>query len=175
MRYKLAGPSSQFNTTLANGVAIEILGLSNYPPDEEAWWGPDGTRLVEAPYSDPLDRPYPRIGEKGYRLSVRFAGIGGREMVGRFCPLSFRTTSGGAFRSDSRLNKRKVNVVYVNERIDEVVVSMGIATDEKREYCHFKVGVCDGDWKEEYRIETDRPDDGVEWIIFRNVALKPVP
>jgi len=61
----------------------------------------------------------------------------------------------------------------LGDKVNEVVVWQGAAIDEKRVVCHYKVGICYGDWDKEYRIETDKPNDGVEWVIFKNVALKP--
>ena len=173
VQYKLVASSPQFRATFANGVTVELLGLSYSPPDQQGWWSPAGSPLREAPPA--LLKAFPKTGERGYSLSVRFAGIGGRKISGKFGPLSWRTTHGGRFRSSQpSVSAGRGKVVYVDGSIDELVKSVGMAQDEKKQYCHIKVGICNGDWREEYRIETYRPNDGVEWIIFRNVALKPL-
>ena len=172
VQYKLVASSPQFRATFANGVTVELLGLSYSPPDEQGWWSPAGSPLTEAPPA--MLKAFPKTGERGYSLSVRFAGIGGRKISGKFGPLSWRTTHGGRFRSSQpSVSADQGKVVYVDGSIDELVKSVGMAQDEKKQYCHIHVDISHGDWQEDYSIKTDKPNDGVEWVIFKNVALKP--
>ena len=78
VQYKLVASSPQFRATFANGVTVELLGLSYSPPDQQGWWSPAGSPLREAPPA--LLKAFPKTGERGYSLSVRFAGIGGRKI-----------------------------------------------------------------------------------------------
>jgi beta-lactamase regulating signal transducer with metallopeptidase domain len=37
---------SEFKATLANGVAVELVGVCDYPSQGKQWWRPDGSQLV---------------------------------------------------------------------------------------------------------------------------------
>ncbi|MFI4911620.1 MAG: M56 family metallopeptidase [Sedimentisphaeraceae bacterium JB056] len=41
---------TDFNKTLSNGVAIEMIGVCDYPDTDRLWWTPDGELIEEQPY-----------------------------------------------------------------------------------------------------------------------------
>jgi predicted Ser/Thr protein kinase len=172
IRYQLVAISNQFSTTLANGITVELVGVCTDPSVGQQWWKPDGSPLPESPYDDDEVGAFPKIGAKGYKFAVAFTGIGGREMDISMNPLSFRTANSGFSLQPSKKNG-KDNATMLGGKRDAVVVGQGAAIDERRTVCHYKVGICYGDWEREYRIESDEPNDGVEWVVFRNVSLQP--
>ena len=52
------GDSTPWAVTMADDVAVELVGVSRCPSEGEPWWRPDGSRLDEAPYAKiALHRP----------------------------------------------------------------------------------------------------------------------
>ncbi len=85
--------------------------------------------------------------------------------------MNAKTTNGGALFSTGKKN-RKENVKYSDGSLDEKTVWMGAAFDEEVGNCDMRIGVCFGDWKHDYRYETDQPNDAVEWAAFENISLR---
>jgi hypothetical protein len=44
-----AAAKDRFEATLANGVTVELIGLSRGPSQQDSWWRPDGKPLAKAP------------------------------------------------------------------------------------------------------------------------------
>ena len=167
-----ATEQSEFTAILSNGVTVELVGVCEHPSEGKRWWRPDGSLLEEAPYDDDPGRAFPQDGEKGYKFAVKYRGLAGKDVDARIIPTDFKTTNGGALFSTSKKNGKE-NAKYVEGLLDEKIVWLGAAFDEKLNHCDIRIGVCWGDWKSEYRYETDQPDDAVEWVEFKNVSLKP--
>jgi beta-lactamase regulating signal transducer with metallopeptidase domain len=168
---------SKFKKTLAigvpvNGVTVELMGVCDHPSEGKQWWRPDGSLLKNSPYDDDFGRAFPKDGEKGYKFAVKYSGIAGRDIDTRVIPLNFKTTNGGALFSTSKKNGKE-NMKYLDGALDEKIVWLGAAFDEELLNCDIKIGVCLGDWKRNYRYETEQSNDAVEWVTFKNVSLKP--
>jgi hypothetical protein len=182
IQYKLVGrdpslpyPNSDpYSVQLNNGIEVELLGICEYPSEGQSWWDPHGNILKESPYDDGFAKAFPKKGEKGYKLALRIGNIAGREIGLDLNPMSFGTTNGGGLSEPSEKNGQQ-NVTTIADRIDEVIIWQGVAIAAGRENCHISIGVCFGNWKQEYwhRYKIDPTNKAVEWHIFRNVALKP--
>lgn len=167
-----ASKEPTFKKSLPNGVTVELVGVCEHPSEGKQWWRPDGSLLEEAPYDDDFGRAFPQDGEKGYKFAVKYSGLAGKEVDARVIPTDFKTTNGGALFSTSEKNGKE-NTKYVEGLLDEKIVWLGAAFDEKLGHCDIRIGVCRGDWKSDYRYKTDQPNDIVEWVEFKNVSLKP--
>ncbi|MFH1616211.1 MAG: Clp protease N-terminal domain-containing protein [Planctomycetota bacterium] len=163
---------NEFKATLPNGITVELVGVCEHPSQGKQWWRPDGSLLEEAPYDDDFGRAFPRDGDKGYKFAVKYSGMAGKEVDAKIIPTDFKTTNGGALFNTSEKNGKE-NTKYVEGLLDEKIVWIGAAFDEKLSHCDIRIGVCWGDWKNNYRYETDQPNDEVEWATFKNVSLKP--
>jgi hypothetical protein len=169
------GKPGEYKVTLPNGVTVELLGVCEHPSQGKMWWRPDGTPLEESPYDDDFGRAFPNEGEKGYKFAIQFSGLAGKEMDLSIVPSGSKSTNGNgreALSNPSEKNGKK-NAKYLDSSIDECIVWQGAALDEDRESCDITIGICYGDWKEQYRYETDKPGDAVEWALFRDVPLRP--
>jgi hypothetical protein len=143
-----------FSTTLANGVTVDLVGLCEHPSEGKRWWRADGSLLEESPYDDDFGRAFPKDGEKGYKFAVKFSGMAGKDVDVDIEPTDFKTTNGGRLFCTSKKNSKE-NTKYVEGSLDEKIVWLGAAFDEELGHCDIKIGVCDGDWKDHYRYETD--------------------
>jgi hypothetical protein len=161
----------EFSATLANGVTVELLGVCEHPSEGKRWWRADGSLLEESPYDDDFGRAFPKDGERGYKFAAKFSGMAGKEVDVHIEPTDFRTTNGGGLFCTSK-KSGKENTKYVEGSLDQKTVWLGAAFDEKLGHCDVKIGVCEGDWKDHYRYETDQPGDAVEWVKFKNVSLR---
>ena len=45
-----ASDSSEFETTLPNGVTVELIGICKHPSEGKQWWRPDGSKLDQRPF-----------------------------------------------------------------------------------------------------------------------------
>ncbi|MBW8040601.1 MAG: hypothetical protein FVQ85_11430 [Planctomycetes bacterium] len=168
---------SKFKKTLAigvtvEGVTVELVGVCDHPSEGKQWWRPDGSLLKNSPYDDDFGRAFPKDGEKGYKFAVKYSGMAGRDIDAMVIPLNAKTTNGGALFSTSKKNGKE-NIKYLDGSLDEKIVWLGAAFDEEIVNCDIRIGVCFGDWKRNYRYETDQSNDAVEWVTFKNVSLKP--
>jgi peroxiredoxin len=154
---------------LRNGVTVELLGLCEYPSVGKPWWKPDGSLLAEAPYDNDEGRAFPKGGESGYKLAVRFSGLAGKDIDAYIMPTDAKSTNGGTLAQISSKNRRK-NVKYRNDVVDEEIVWQGFVFDDTVDFCEIKVGVCRGRWDDRYWRQ---PSDAVEWAVFREVPLWP--
>jgi len=161
----------EFTKTLANGVMVEVVGVCDHPSEGRQWWRPDGSLLEEAPYDDFFGRAFPKYGEKGYKFAVKLSGLAGADFDHKIMPLKFRTTQGGGGSWPSEKNGKK-NTKYIDGSLDEMIDWLGTSFPEAMVDCEIEVGVCFGDWKDKYKYETDKPNDGVEWVRFENVSLR---
>ncbi len=162
---------SPYSATLPNGVTVELVGICEHPSVGKRWWRGDGSLLEDSPYDDDFGRAFPKDGEKGLKFAVKFSGMAGREFDVSVMPTNWKTTNGGRLFSVSKKNGKE-NTKYVEGSLDEEIVWLGAAFENEVGNCDIIVGVCYGDWKNDYRYETDRADDAVEWIEFNNVPLR---
>lgn len=128
--------------------------------------------LKNSPYDDDFGRAFPKDGEKGYKFAVKYSGMAGKDIDAMVIPLNAKTTNGGASFMTSKKNVKE-NMKYLDGSLDEKIVWIGAAFDEELVNCDVRIGVCWGDWKRNYRYETDQSNDAVEWVTFKNVSLKP--
>ncbi len=164
---------SEFKATLSNGVTVELIGICEHPSEGKQWWRPDGSLLEDSPYDDvAFGRAFPKFGEKGYKFAVKFSHMAGKNIDAKLKTTNFKTTNGGALFSISEKNGEE-NIKYAGNSIDEKIIWYGVAFDENRKDCDIIAGVCFGDWQKDYKYETDKPNDGVEWCKFENVSLRP--
>ena len=157
---------------LGNGVTVEPLGVCEHPSIGKSWWRPNGSLLAERPYDDDHGRAFPKPGEKGYKLAVRFSGLAGKNIGAYVVPSNSKTTNGGTLGQISDKNGKK-NAEYLNGSVDEAIVWQGVAFDAELDSFDLRVGVSQGPWKSEYRREIGKSSDAVEWAVFRDVTLRP--
>ncbi len=73
-------PESKWQTTLANGMKIEFLGICENPSAGKQWWGPDGTVVDYVPYINNLEYDKTNANSKVYefvwRITHRPANFG---------------------------------------------------------------------------------------------------
>ncbi len=154
-----ADASSGFSPiTLRNGVTVELLGVCEHPSVGKQWWRPDGSPLTERPYDDDDGRAFPKPGEKGYKLAIRFSGLAGKGVGAYAMPSDAQSTNGGSLDQTS---------------VDQEIVSQGVAFDQELDSFDLRVGVSRGPWKDEYWQEIGKSSEAVEWAIFKNVTLRP--
>jgi hypothetical protein len=159
-------------TLQRNGVTVELLGVCEHPSEGKTWWRPDGSRLVESPYDDDFGKAFPKHGERGYKFAVKLSGLAGKEVDAYIQPSSNKTTNGGSLLSRSSKNGKE-NTKYRNGSLDEVIVWQGAAFDEELDSCDIRVGVSWGRWPDDSWYHTDKPDDAIEWAVFKDVSLRP--
>src|SRR5207249_3642092 len=80
---EIGGADGPWKKTLANGVTIELAGISRHPVTPRNWWQPDGTRLAESP-----NKSFSSSAPEGRH--VFFVRLGGLPMnpIGYRCLLS---------------------------------------------------------------------------------------
>ncbi len=64
-------PESKWQTTLANGMKIEFLGICENPSAGKQWWGPDGTIVDYVPYINNLEYDKTNANSKVYEFVWR--------------------------------------------------------------------------------------------------------
>ncbi|MFA5292903.1 MAG: M56 family metallopeptidase [Phycisphaerae bacterium] len=163
---------NDFSIKLSNGTKVELIGICEHPSKGKQWWRPDAALLEESHYDDDFGKAFPRSGEKGYKFAVKFSGLAGKKVDARIIPTNFKTINGGTLLSISEKDGKE-NIKYIDGSPNEKVVWLGAAFDEQIKQCDLRVGVCWGQWQNDYAYEKDRSDDAVEWIDFKNVSLKP--
>jgi hypothetical protein len=71
-----ASEPSPWKASLANGLTIEVLGITEAPSKDHPWWRPDGSPLAQRPYALSLPNQIPpRENEKARELVVRFSHL----------------------------------------------------------------------------------------------------
>ena len=102
--------------------------MCEHPSIGKSWWRPNGSLLAERPYDDDHGRAFPKPGEKGYKLAVRYSGLAGKNIRPMCVPSNSKTTNGGTLGQISDKNGKK-NAEYLNGSVDEAIVWQGVAFD----------------------------------------------
>jgi len=179
IHYKLVGPDPMMPTPytkqLANGIEVELLSISTHPSNAKSWWDPHGNVLEDSPYDDHFSEAHPREGEKGYTFALKISELAGRDIDICWNPMSFGTVNHGGGISHPSEKDGKTNSHHINNMVNEVIIYQGAAIAEGRQSCHISIGICPGEWKQDYwhKYSIDPTNKAVNWIIFRNVALQP--
>ena len=69
------GEPKLWQTQLANGVTVELVGVSEHPSRPASWWRPDGSPLPEAPYDAFYGNANPRPEQQAREFALRVRGL----------------------------------------------------------------------------------------------------
>ncbi|MBC8468462.1 MAG: carboxypeptidase regulatory-like domain-containing protein [Planctomycetes bacterium] len=133
---KITG-SSEFKTTLPNGVTVELIGICEHPSESKQWWRPDGDILSSGHVPSDHSRMTvePDETEQARELALRFSSPNIEYM-------SFRWKIDKATRSSS-------HPFYMTEKRERLKPQRNIVFKLPRniETLDFNVGVAVGEWK----------------------------
>jgi RNA polymerase sigma factor (sigma-70 family) len=86
-------PKSPWTATFSDGTALEVLGLSEYPPKDQTWWGADGSKLSGDSFTSPAFSGTVTSDSSRKPYIARFA-FSGTDLVGKTFVSAFNADQG---------------------------------------------------------------------------------
>ena len=124
---------SRFIGTLADGVTIELVGVSKNPTEGKEWWRPDGALLDEPPYHTRGDGVVIEDDAKykAYQLVARVKGVNGEDIKWQVPGGSQSTYTGQPMdESGRRITDLRAMAVNQPRGKDSTLVRIGVAAGE---------------------------------------------
>jgi len=119
-----------WQTTLPNGVTVELAGVAPNPAKGETWWSPDGTELDQPPAEPSSGRVRPEEDEIAREFAIRLTNLEGRNVD---TEVAVESSGGGAGGANLGQNQGTIGRAVI------LPASAKTAT--------VRVGVAAGDWK----------------------------
>jgi len=122
---------------LANGVMVELLGVSFNPSKPGSWWRPDGSPLDVPPYEKQGGRVHPSPAQQAREFAVRLRNLpeGSPSVLWEFRPEGYGSSASGTAEKGGRVLAD--------------VAPIAVAFPSKQEACTVRFGVAAGPWKAE--------------------------
>ena len=123
-------PTSAFFATLPSGITVELLGVSENPSDQHAWWKPDGSPLLVRPYSHLGAFSIPHRNEVAREFAVQLGHFPG-DPIGtqwRFDPSGSSAGGGPPVEDGESLMNLRAMTVVVPAALPTLNVHFGVAS-----------------------------------------------
>lgn len=116
-----------WKVTLPSGVTVEMIGVSENPSDGKPWWGPEGSPLLQRPYTHLGASVTPGPDRRGNEFAVRLGNLP-KEDVGirwEFDPPT--SYAGGGIHGGDAVTQLRAIAAQVPSSQSVITVKLGVA------------------------------------------------